>query len=325
MNMAQKLVTVYQIEAGKSGLNHLGERLDNIDSTIENVHTTLANDIATNEAEIARINEAVMTLASTPITAPVFNDVETYKVVEAKAEVTKVTVTAGATASGDIILTLNGSPVNIAVTSGDTTDAVAGKIQATVDALADYTATVSGSVVTITAVNKRSEVDATFDGGTTGVTATVEVLVQGVDGLDLAQDVIITIPNGKDYVVGKGNLLVLRNGIPQVLADGDYVENSSTSIKYKAGVLKDGDVITFIIGDAGKLSYNMTVDYYTSGADAGRIQKVTYTGDINRTITYTYTAEGKIASETIVEDGKTVTKTYTYTNGRITGVSSVVV
>ena len=322
--MAQKLVTVHQVEAGKKGLNNLGERLDTIDSTVESVHTTLANDIATNEFEIARINEAVMTLASTPITAPVFNDIEAYKVVEAKAEVTKVTVTAGATTDGNVTLTLNGNATTIAVTSGDTTDAVAGKIQTAVSALADYTATVSGSAVTITAVNKRSEVEATFDGGTTGVTATIEVLVKGVSGLDLVNAVVITIPNGKDYVVGKGNLLVLRNGIPQVLADGDYTENSSTSIKYNAGVLKDGDILTFIIGDAGKLSYTMAVEYYTSGADAGRIQKVTYAGDINRTISYTYTAEGKIATETAVEDGKTVTKTYTYANGKITGVSSVV-
>lgn len=322
--MAQKLVTVYQIESGKEGLNNLGERLNNIDTTITNVNTSLTNDITTNANEIARVNEAVMAMASAPITTPIFNDTEVYTVIEAKAEVTKITVTSGASSSGNITIVLNSNPYSVAVTSGDDVNAVASKIQSVVDALDEYSATVNGNVVTINSLVKRSEPDATVDGGTTGVVATVEVLVQGVSGVNVDQDVTITIPNGKDYIVGKGNLLVLRNGIPQVLANGDYAEVSSTSIKFNAGVLHDGDVITFIIGDAGKLNYNMSVTYYDTGADAGRINTVTYTGDINRTITYTYTAEGKIASETIVEDGKTTTKTYTYTNGRITGITSTV-
>jgi hypothetical protein len=311
--MAQKLVTVYQVESGKEGLNNLGERLTNID-----------NNVAINDSEIARINEAVMAIASAPITTPIFNDIETYKVVEAKAEVTSLNVTAGATSNGNITITLNGNPVSVSVSALDTTLAVANKIQSTIDPLNDYNATVSGSTVTITAVNKRSETDATFDGGSTGVTATITVTTQGVDGVDLSQDLTITIPNGKNYIVGKGNLLVLRNGISQVLADGDYTETSSTSIKYSANTLKDGDIITFIIGDPGKLNYNVSVSYYTSGADNGKIQTVSYTGDIQRSITYSYTSEGKIASEVIVEDNKTTTKTYTYTDGKITGISSVV-
>lgn len=325
--MAQKKITVVQVEAGKQGFSDLGARLDNMDTAIESVNTNLQNEINANEAEIARVNEVVMAMASAPISTPVFNDIETYSVTAAVAEVFDLTVTTGATADGNVQVTLNGgAATDIAVVAGDSAETVAGKIQTVIDALADYTASVSGAVVTVTAVNKRSEVDATFNGGVTGVTATVSVTTQGVDGVDVDNAVTITIPNGKSYKVGKGNLLVLRNGIPQVLANGDYIEVDSVSIQYSAGVLKDGDVITFMIGNPSKLNYNVAVTYYGAGADEGRIETVTYTGDIERTITYTYTAEGKINTETIVEGGKTTTKTYTYdgTTGKITGVSAIV-
>ncbi|MEM0173164.1 MAG: hypothetical protein QXI16_01500 [Sulfolobaceae archaeon] len=236
--MVQRKVRVTQIEAGKDGLAHLGERLNVVENNIQqvqtdltnqitSVQTTLSTEIVQNEQEIAKVNEAVMAMASAPVTTPVFNVIESYEV--------------------------------------QTTDIVAG------------------------------------------------------------QPTVITIPNGRTYKVGKGNLIVLRNGIVQI-PGGDYVETNETQVTFNPDVLLAGDIITFIIGNPSKLNYNVNVTYYTEGADAGKIQTVAYTGDINRTITYTYNAQGKIATETITEDGKTITKTYNYdTNGRLTGVTCVVV
>lgn len=225
--MPQKKIGVDQIASGNGELD-LGTRLDSIESTATANVSNLQGEIDAAEGEIARVNEAVMAMASAPISTPVFNDVETYTVLD--------------------------------------TDIVA------------------------------------------------------------ATPTTLTVPNGKSYKVGKGNLMVLRNGIPQVLANGDYTEASATTIQYAADVLLEGDVITFVIGNASKLNYNVAVTYYGVGADEGRIETVAYTGDLERTITYTYNASGKIATETIVEGGKTTTKTYTYdgTTGRITAVASVV-
>jgi hypothetical protein len=277
--------------------------------------------------EVAKVNESVMALASAPITTPIFNDVEVYTITAAVAEVFTLTVTAAATGDGNVQVTLNGgTPTDVAVTTGDSTSVVAGKIQAVVDALADYVATVNGSVVTVTASNKRSETDATFSGGTTGVTATVAVTTQGVTGSDLSSAVTITVPNSKSYKVGKGNLLIFRNGVPQTLAGGDYTEASSTTIQFSADVLTGEDVITFIIGNPSKLNYSVAVAYYTEGADDGKINTITYTGDIERVITYTYNVAGKIATEAVAEGGVTTTKTFSYneTTGKITGVAAVV-
>lgn len=242
--MSQKKITVVQIESGKVGVSDLGSRLDGFDTTISNVNSTLVGQISgvqgeidaletvvsnqstETQAKIDKVNEAVMAMASAPVSTPVFNDVQTYAV--------------------------------------QASDVTAG------------------------------------------------------------QPVTITIPNSKTYKVGKGNMQVLRNGIPQVLANGDYIEKTESSIEYSADVLATGDVITFIIGNPSKLNYSTAVTYYGVGADEGRIQTVTYTGDINRVITYTYNAEGKIATEAIQEDGKTTTKTFTYTGGKLTGVTAVV-
>jgi hypothetical protein len=234
--MAQKPISVTQVGSGKTGVNNLGVRLDNTDTAINSINNTLSNlntdvdeQFAAKEAEITRINEAVMAMASAPITTPIFNDVETYA-------------------------------------------------------------------------------------------------IQAVD-ITSGQPTVVTVPNGKTYKVGKGNLMVLRNGVPQVLANGDYIEVSPTTIQYRANVLDESDIITFIIGNATKLNYNTSITYYDEGASEGRIEIVTYTGDIARVITYTYTASGKIATESIEEDGKTTTKTFTYdgTSGKLTGVAAVVV
>ncbi len=161
---------------------------------------------------------------------------------------------------------------------------------------------------------------------TTPVFNDVETYTVDAEDIVAEEPVVITIPNSKTYKVGKNNLLVLRNGIQQTLGNGDYTENSATTVQFGADILEAGDVITFIIGNATKLNYSVAVTYYAEGGNAGKIHEVSYTGDIVRGIAYTYNAAGKIATEAITEDGKTTTKTYTYdeTSGKITGVTAVV-
>lgn len=156
---------------------------------------------------------------------------------------------------------------------------------------------------------------------TTPVFNDVETYAVQAADLTAGMATTVTIPNGKSYKVGKGNLMVLRNNVIQ---RGSFAEASETTVSFDADYLLEGDELTFIIGKPTKLDYNTAITYYAGGPDEGKIETVTYTGDIERAITYTYTAEGKINAETIVEDGITTTKTYTYSGGKITGIHAVV-
>jgi hypothetical protein len=101
-----------------------------------------------------------------------------YKVVPLKmekndaVEIASVAFTAGASADGNITITLNGVAFNVAVANGDTATAVAGKVRGT--AFAGWTTGGSGATVTFTATKVGARSATTFtDTGTTGVTATV--------------------------------------------------------------------------------------------------------------------------------------------------------
>ncbi len=117
-----------------------------------------------------------ITIYNLPVVEPVF--------ATARPEIVEVEVTHAASASGNITLTLGGTATTIAVDSGDTTDQVANKIQSDVDSLDNYTASVADSTVTITSTTNIDEDDATFNGGTTGVTADTTVIQQGLDTIN---------------------------------------------------------------------------------------------------------------------------------------------
>jgi hypothetical protein len=88
-------------------------------------------------------------------------------------EIDTINFTAGASASGNITITLNGTAVNVAVASGDDAKAVAAKVRAT--AFAGWTVTGSGTNAVFTNNKVGTKTAPSFtDTGTTGVTATVE-------------------------------------------------------------------------------------------------------------------------------------------------------
>lgn len=111
-------------------------------------------------------------------------------VIPGVAEVTQLTITAGCITAGSVIVTLNGTQYSVNVAAADTVEQVASEVAAVINALVDYTATVSSNVATITSKNARAESDATFNDNDTGVTATVNVVTQGADQ-------VITTPDDK--------------------------------------------------------------------------------------------------------------------------------
>lgn len=102
------------------------------------------------------------------------------------AEVAQLTVTEGATASGNLTVTLDGTAVTIGVLDTDDTAAkVAAKIAA--GTYTGWTAKAEGDVVTFTASVKEAKEAHVFAAAATGVEAAFEVLVKGADpdGSDL--------------------------------------------------------------------------------------------------------------------------------------------
>jgi hypothetical protein len=86
----------------------------------------------------------------------------------------ELTITAGASASGNVTVTIDSvKSFSVAVTSGDTSSAVATKIATAIDADADYTATAVGSVVTIASVATKVDAKPAFNGASTGVIGSV--------------------------------------------------------------------------------------------------------------------------------------------------------
>lgn len=96
------------------------------------------------------------------------------------AEVAQLTVTGGATASGNLTVTLDGTAVTIAVLDTDDTAAkVAAKIAA--GTYTGWTAKAKGDVVTFTASANEAKEAPVFAAAATGVKAVFKVLVKGVD------------------------------------------------------------------------------------------------------------------------------------------------
>ncbi len=96
------------------------------------------------------------------------------------AEVAQLTVTKGATASGNLTVTLDGTAVTIAVASTDDTAAkVAAKIAA--GTYTGWTAKAKGDVVTFTASANEAKEAPVFAAAATGVEAVFKVLVKGID------------------------------------------------------------------------------------------------------------------------------------------------
>ena len=130
------------------------------------------------------------------------------------AEVAQLTVTEGATAAGNLTVTLDGTDVTIAVLDTDDTAAkVATKIAA--GTYTGWTAKAEGDVVTFTASDNEAKEAHAFAAAATGVKAVFEVLVEGVDpdGSDL------TDVNGlifEDVYMPEGTIhatcAVVRNG-----------------------------------------------------------------------------------------------------------------
>ena len=142
--------------------------------------------------------------------------------------------------------------------------------------------------------------------------------------------VTLTIPNSTKYEYNKGNLMVYINGVFQINGQ-NYSEvepgsGDATQVTFVANVIKKaGTVVTYVIFEQPNLDYDVAVTF-----TGDSVTQAVYSGDIDKTITYTYTASGaavgKVATETVVQNGTTTVKTYTYngTTGKLESIASVI-
>lgn len=100
-------------------------------------------------------------------------------VVGGTAEVATVKITAAATEDSEVTISLNGTDYGIAVQDGDTINQVAAKIRAT--HFEGYTVSGATDTAIFTANEEGAKTATTFDGGVTGVTATVTTTTDGTD------------------------------------------------------------------------------------------------------------------------------------------------
>lgn len=95
------------------------------------------------------------------------------------AEVTSLKVTKAPTAAGDVTVKLNDTDIDVTLVGNEDATGVATAIATKINTGSTHTATSATDTVTITAVAKSYQVPPTFDGGSTGVTASVSVTTLG--------------------------------------------------------------------------------------------------------------------------------------------------
>lgn len=89
----------------------------------------------------------------------------------------KLAITAGASSSNNVTITLNGVAVTVAVVSGDSASAVATKIASAT--FSGWSAVANGADVTFTKQVYGVTSDSVFSGGSTGVSGTFSAIVEG--------------------------------------------------------------------------------------------------------------------------------------------------
>jgi len=190
--------------------------------------------------------------------------------VDAVAEVTTIKVTTAPDTDGDAIVNLNGTDHAVALLAADGVNEAAIKIKNVVDALADYSATVSGDTVTITAATAGAQTDATFAGGPTNAAATVTVTTQGSD--EVAQNTgtgnaFVNSHAITEKVTNQSETVALpaagasKTGIKLTNVDKISVGDVLTinAKKYKVTALNTTAVTVDVKGEAGVVAQNVSV------------------------------------------------------------------
>ena len=147
------------------------------------------------------------------------------------------------------------------------------------------------------------------------------------DGTKIEVSDVIVVDTLPENNIQSNKIYILKEGVNyslhyydtqwRILSSSIGIDdtNLSTTSTYSS------DKIISLINNQG--DYNTSYSYN----GAGKINGYTITGDKTENVTYTYFTSGdnlgKIETETIIKDGKTLVNTFSYTNGKISGVITV--
>ena len=181
-----------------------------------------------------------------------------YKVVPLKmekndeVEIASVKFNTGASASGNITITLNGTAFNVAVAADDDATAVATKVRDTT--FAGWTTGGSSATVTFTANKVGAKSAPTFNGGTTGVTATVTRTQVGYIGKGFKLHKARYYVSDTPKVGFKVHPAFVKNGVEVEKIYLSAYEGSLYDVSASAYILDDAQVADFTATTGGKLS-----------------------------------------------------------------------
>lgn len=248
--------TIDELYAFASGLVNRGA-LSNLG--IKNVLDYNASGLATTAVGSIASGTKVLTLT----TIPDFESGHGINLEGAK-EVSSLKVTAAATVSSNVTVTLNGVAFLVAVVNGDTAIQVATKIRA-----ATFTGWVAGGVagtdtVTFTSTTSGIKTDATYSAGTTTATGTMTTIMQGtVDQFSIVSSVsgmIVNIADNSTRTIVAGTIshvdtIALQaavsaasNGI-MVIPNGTYLVDGTVGLLVSSNtniLLSPGAVIKVV-------------------------------------------------------------------------------
>lgn len=170
---------------------------------IINVKDYNASGLATTATGSITSGTKILTLTATPdfVAGQGIN-------LQGAIEVASLLVTAAATVSSNVTVTLNGVAFLVAVLNGDTTSGVATKIRAAT--YAGWTTGGTGDTVTFTSTTSGVKTDATYSAGTTGATATMTTTTQGtadqISTVSSVQGLVVNIADNSTRTITAGTI-----------------------------------------------------------------------------------------------------------------------
>ncbi|CAM4097520.1 right-handed parallel beta-helix repeat-containing protein [Paenibacillus alkaliterrae] len=150
-----------------------------------------------------------------------------------KYEVASLQITAAATASSNVTVTLNGVATTVAVVNGDTAINVATKIRAATFAGWTTGGTAGTDTVTFTSTTTGNKTDATYSAGTTGASGTMTTTTQG------SADLITTISGIS------GTTLTLAANASTTVTSVTVAHDDTVALTNAANSLTNGGTLYF--------------------------------------------------------------------------------
>jgi hypothetical protein len=121
------------------------------------------------------------------------------------AQVVSLNITAAATTSSNVTVTLNGTATNVAILTGDATSVVATKIRAA--AFTGYTTSGTGTNVIFTATTIGDRLDPIYSAGTTGATGSIAV---STAGQNVGSGGVLTLPSYMQFATAPSGGKIAR-------------------------------------------------------------------------------------------------------------------